>query len=118
MGDENLPAKSRKVVQRRERWYLVVVGLHGLWDASQSIAVWLTLWLTETPGQRLLIQLGQVPEVTQAQVHLYTAISWALLGLDGLIGLLVLHHLWRKATTLDRPATPVALPLVTGERGQ
>jgi hypothetical protein len=25
MGDENLPAKSRKVVQRRERWYLVVV---------------------------------------------------------------------------------------------
>ena len=80
-------------------WYLLVALLHGLWDASQSLAVWLTLLLTGTRVQWLLIQLGHAPAVTAAQVHLYTAISWGLLGLDGLLGLLILRARWRRATT-------------------
>jgi RsiW-degrading membrane proteinase PrsW (M82 family) len=80
-------------------WYLVVAVLHGLWDASQGIAVWLTLLLTGTPVQRLLLELGRVPAVTSAQVHLFTVISWGLLGLDGLLGLVVLRWRWRRATT-------------------
>ena len=54
--------------------------------------------LTSTPTQRLLIELGDVPHVTQAQVHLYTVLSWALLALDGLVGLLILSGRWHKAT--------------------
>jgi len=80
-------------------WYVVVVLLHGLWDASRGIAVWLTLLLTGTQVQWLLIQLGRAPAVTQAQVHLFTALSWALLLLDGLLGLLVLRGRWRRATS-------------------
>jgi len=98
-------------------WYLLVALLHGLWDASQGIAVWLTLLLTGTPVQWLLIQLGRAPAVTQAQVHLFTALDWALLALDGLLGLLVLRGRWRKATTPDRPATTVMLsPAIGGRR--
>jgi protease PrsW len=98
-------------------WYVVVALLHGLWDASRGVAVWLTLMLTGTQVQWLLIQLGRAPEVTPAQVHLFTILSWALLALDGLLGLLVLHRRWRKATIPERPGTPIVLPLVAGGRG-
>jgi RsiW-degrading membrane proteinase PrsW (M82 family) len=98
--------------------YVLVALLHGLWDASQGIAQWLTLLLTGTQGQWQLIQLGQAPTVTPAQVHLFTVLSWALLALDGFLGLLVLHRRWRRAAALDRPATSISIPLVIGERGQ
>jgi len=97
-------------------WYLLVALLHGLWDASRGIAVWLTLLLTGTQVQWLLIQLGRPPLATQAQVHLFTALSWALLALDGLVGLLILRARWATAHAAERdgaarsamPATPPA----------
>ena len=98
-------------------WYLLVALLHGLWDASQGIAVWLTLVLTGTRAQWLLIRLGEIPNVTPAQVHLFTVLSWALLALDALVGLLVLHRRWRRATAPDRLPAP-SLGLVTAGRGQ
>jgi protease PrsW len=92
--------------------YLVVALLHGLWDASRGIAVWLTLLLTGTHVQWLEIQLGQAPAVTSAQVHLFTTLSWGLLALDGLLGVLILRRRWRRATA------PASFPLVTSGRGQ
>jgi len=97
--------------------YLLVVGLHALWDAAQPIAVWLTLLLTATQVQWQFLRVGQVPAVTQAQVHLFTALSWALLILDALIGLLVLRRRWRQATTPDRSGS-AAVALVTAERSE
>jgi protease PrsW len=96
-------------------WYLLVALLHGLWDASQGIAVWLTLLLTGTQVQWLLIQLGRAPAVTQTQVHLFTILNWALLALDGLLGLLVLRGRWRRATALDRARSTAAVALVSTE---
>jgi RsiW-degrading membrane proteinase PrsW (M82 family) len=84
-------------------WYLVVAALHTLWDSSQAIAVWLTLLLTGTQVQWLMIQLGRIPVPTQAQVHLYTGLNWTLLFVDALIGLLVLRRSWRRATATDPP---------------
>ncbi len=95
-------------------WYLVVALLHGLWDASQGIAVWLTLLLTGTPVQWLLIQLGRAPEVTPAQVHLFTVFSWGLLALDALLGVLVLRARWHRATAPNRVPAPAPLPLPAG----
>ena len=86
--------------------YVLVALLHGLWDASQSIAVWLTLLFTGTQVQWLLIQLGRAPEVSPAQVHLFTAFSWGLLALDALLGVLILRGRWRRATAPDRPLPP------------
>lgn len=90
--------------------YVLVALLHGLWDASRGIAVWLTLLLTGTQVQWLLIQQGRAPEVTKAQVHLFTILSWGLLGLDALVGLLILRRRWRRATTPDRRPPPGAVP--------
>jgi RsiW-degrading membrane proteinase PrsW (M82 family) len=99
-------------------WYVVVADLHGLWDASQGIAVWLTLLLTGTQVQWLEIQLGQAPAVTSDQAHLFTLLNWALLALDALLGLLLLRRRWRRATALDRPAPSTPVPLVIREGGQ
>jgi protease PrsW len=106
-------------------WYLLVAVLHGLWDAAQPIAVWLTLLLTATQVQSQLLRIGQLP-VTQAQVHLFTALYWALLLLDALIGLLVLRGRWRnattpdrpEATTPDRPESPATVAAVSAEERQ
>jgi hypothetical protein len=82
-------------------WCAVVVLFHAPWDASSGIAGWLTLLLTGTPRQWLLIQLDDVPRVTGGQVHLFTALSWALLVLDGSVGLLVLRGRWHRATVVS-----------------
>src|ERR687891_1528522 len=76
-------------------WYLLVAGLHALWDASRGIAVWLTLLLTPTQVQWALIQMGRVPQPTQAQVHTFTTLTWGLLLLDALLGVAVLRGRWR-----------------------
>ncbi|MEN3267235.1 MAG: protease PrsW [Pseudonocardia sp.] len=88
-------------------WYVVVVVLHALWDASQGIAQWLTLIFTGAPWQLLLLELGAAPRVTDGQVHLFTALTWTLLVVDGTVGLLVLRRRWRRAT-----ATPLPTPEV------
>jgi len=96
-------------------WFVLVALLHALWDASQPIAVWLTLLLTGIQVQWQLLRLGQVPAVTQTQVHLFTVLNWGLLILDALLGLLVLRGRWRKATTPDRPESAADIALVTAE---
>ncbi|HEV7451113.1 MAG TPA: PrsW family intramembrane metalloprotease [Pseudonocardiaceae bacterium] len=88
-------------------WYALVALLHALWDASQPIAVWLTLQLTATPVQWLLIEFGRAPVWSQAQVHLFTVLSWGLLVLDALVGLVILHRHWRQArNALEIPRGP------------
>jgi RsiW-degrading membrane proteinase PrsW (M82 family) len=91
-------------------WYLVVAALHALWDASQQLAVWLTLLLTGTRMQWTLINQGQAPAPTPAQVHLYMALDWALLLVDALIGVLLLRLHWRRATRVERAAAIAARP--------
>jgi RsiW-degrading membrane proteinase PrsW (M82 family) len=90
-------------------WYLLVAGLHALWDASRGIAVWLTLVLTATQAQWALIQLGRVPQPTQAQAHLFTMISWGLLLVDALLGVVILRGRWRQALALEH-AQPAPRP--------
>jgi hypothetical protein len=80
--------------------------------------VWLTLLLSGTPVRWLLIQLGRAPEVTPAQVHLFTILSWGLSALDALLGVLVLRGRWRRATASDRLPPPTPFPLVTAGGGQ
>jgi RsiW-degrading membrane proteinase PrsW (M82 family) len=82
-------------------WYVGVSLLHGLWDAARGIAVLLTLLLTATPVQWLLIQLGRMPEPTQTQVQVFSFINWGLLALDALLGIVLLRGRLREAVTVD-----------------
>jgi protease PrsW len=97
-------------------WYVIVALLHALWDASRGIAVWLTLLITNTPLQWLIIQSGRPPAVTPEQVHIYTVLTWVLMGLDALLGLVLLRGRWRQATAWDEPDT-ATLPAVTAQPG-
>lgn len=94
-------------------WYLAVAGLHALWDASQGIAAWLTLLLTGTRMEWLLIAQGRAPDPTPAQVHLLTVVDWALLLVDALIGVLLLRWHWRRTTLAAVPSAvhPPILPV-------
>src|SRR5215207_3342752 len=105
------------------RGILAPVG-HGLWTAILGGALFATaarrgrLRLTGTQVQSQLIRMGQVPAVTQTQMHLFTFLNWGLLILDALIGLWVLRGRWRKATALEQPATSNTVPPVASETGQ
>ena len=92
-------------------WYVVVAGLHALWDAARPVAVWLTLLLTATQVQWALIRMGRVPQPTQAQVHTFTTLTWALLLVDVLVGVAILRGRWRQALALEhaQPASPLSL---------
>ena len=90
-------------------WYLLVVLLHSLWDASRGIAVWLTLLLTATQVQWLLIRTGRMPQPTQAQVHTFTTLNLAVLLLDALLGVAILRGRWRQALALEH-AQPAPRP--------
>jgi protease PrsW len=96
-------------------WYLVVAGLHTLWDGSRSIAVYLTLLFTATRIQWLMIQFGRVPTPTETQVHVFTALNWALLVIDALVGLLILRRRWHRATALSPPVDQASGPPGPGE---
>ena len=68
-------------------WYVAVSLLHAFWDASSGIAALLVLLLTADTMQMQLLELGRVPSPTEAQVHLFTGLSWGFLLLDGLVGI-------------------------------
>lgn len=72
-------------------WYVAVSLLHAFWDASGGIAALLVLLLTADTMQMQLLQLGRVPSPTEMQVHLFTALSWGFLVLDGILGLAILR---------------------------
>jgi len=86
-------------------WYLVVAALHAIWDAAQTIAVLVTLLLTGTQAQWLQIESGRNPAATGQQVELATAGTWAVMALDGLLGLLLLVFWWHR--TAPRTASRV-----------
>ena len=79
----------------------MVAGLHALWDAARPMVVWLTLVLTGTQVQWVLIRMGRVPQPTQAQVHTFTTLTWGLLLVDALVGVGILRGRWRQALALE-----------------
>jgi protease PrsW len=93
-------ARSRSGRPRPRRsvfgWFLLVSALHAMWDAASIVAVWLTLLLTGSATQLRMVELGQAPGVTQAQVHVYTVLNWTLLAADAAVGVLLLWLRWRS----------------------
>ncbi|MEV4146522.1 PrsW family glutamic-type intramembrane protease [Amycolatopsis sp. NPDC049691] len=92
--------------------YLGVAVLHALWDSMNSIAVVLTLVLTEQPGP----SAGYLSRPTPEQVTLFTVFTWSGLALVSLIGLLWLAVLARAARRTPAPAPIRGYPMRTDAR--
>ncbi|EXG82174.1 PrsW family intramembrane metalloprotease [Cryptosporangium arvum] len=76
--------------------YLGVAALHGLWDSMHSIALYLTLLLTD--GERLRPSpQGWLIEPSVEQVNLFSGLEWAGLALISIIGIVWLAVLWRRS---------------------
>jgi protease PrsW len=97
--------------------FLGVSLLHGLWDAMHSIALYLTLSLTE--GEQLIPSpQGWLVEPSAEQVNLFTVLQWGGLALISIIGIVWLVGLWRRSARLDhRLGSPVAVPPVRNGPG-
>ncbi|MFI9012088.1 PrsW family intramembrane metalloprotease [Actinosynnema sp. NPDC053489] len=87
--------------------YLGVSLLHALWDSMNSIAVLVTLVLTDQPWQRRLLAQGYLPQPTEDQVRLFTVFTWSGLVLISAVGLLWLFVLVRSSRTAPVPVTAV-----------
>jgi len=77
--------------------YLGVSLLHALWDSMNSIAVVVTLVLTDQPWQEQALEAGYLPQPTAVQVRLFTVFTWLGLALISVIGVLWLVRLVRAS---------------------
>jgi RsiW-degrading membrane proteinase PrsW (M82 family) len=75
--------------------YLGVSILHGLWDSMHSIALYLTLVLTEGE-QFVATPHGWLVQPSTEQVNIFTAMEWGGLALVSIIGIAWLLVLWRR----------------------
>jgi RsiW-degrading membrane proteinase PrsW (M82 family) len=83
--------------------YLGVSALHGLWDSMHSIALYLTLLLTEGEQLRRTPQ-GWLVEPSPEQVNLFSVLEWAGLAIIAIVGVGWLFALWRRAPRPTRMA--------------
>jgi RsiW-degrading membrane proteinase PrsW (M82 family) len=75
--------------------YLGVSILHGLWDSMHSIALYLTLVLTEGEQYAATPQ-GWLVEPSAEQVNIFTAMQWGGLALVSIVGIGWLLVLWSR----------------------
>jgi RsiW-degrading membrane proteinase PrsW (M82 family) len=93
--------------------YLGVSLLHALWDSMNSIAVVITLVLTDQPWQQRVLESGYLPQPTATQVQLFTAFTWLGLGLVSLVGVLWLAALVRASRVAPAPVRGYRVPIRT-----
>ncbi|MET8160264.1 PrsW family glutamic-type intramembrane protease [Sphaerisporangium sp. NPDC005289] len=92
--------------------YLGVSALHALWDSMHSIALIVTLVLTSTPGELVLLTRGFIPDPSEAQLRSFTIVYWAGLAVVALAGVGWLLGLWRSTRRPGR--VPPAFRVPTG----
>jgi RsiW-degrading membrane proteinase PrsW (M82 family) len=88
--------------------YLGVSVLHGLWDSMHSLALLLTLLLTEP--RYVATPQGWLVQPTQAQVNLFTALEWGGLATVAAVGIGWLTVLSRRATRPGLAGRRVPVP--------
>lgn len=77
-------------------WWLTVVLLHWIWDASSGLAAVLTQITSGEPATVNAFETGKMPSPTDAQVHLLAFYSWVLLTVCALIGIWLANRMWSK----------------------
>lgn len=86
--------------------YLGVSVLHALWDSMHTIALTLTLRLTEGEQYRRTAK-GWIVEPTELQARLFPVLEWGGLALVSAIGIAWLVAMWRSARRAPERVGPV-----------
>jgi len=81
--------------------YLLVALFHTLWDAMRGIAFVLTTLFAATPTQRLAFMRGIILPPTINEFKAFLAFEFGGLAVLGLIGVVILWVMWRRATAAD-----------------
>ncbi len=81
-------------------WWLVVVLMHWIWDASTGFAVVFTLLTTGQPVTIQGFETGKITNATQAQTHWLAIYSWVLLTGCALVGIGLANRMWVKGRAL------------------
>ena len=81
-------------------WWVVVVVLHWIWDASSGLAAILTQITSGEPITVNAFESGKLPSPTDAQVHLLALYSWVLLTACALVGIWLANRMWVKGRAL------------------
>jgi RsiW-degrading membrane proteinase PrsW (M82 family) len=90
--------------------YLGVSLLHALWDSMNSIAVLITMVLTDQPWQEQALEAGYLPQPTAVQVQLFAVFTWLGLAFISVIGVVWLVSLVRASRREFAPVRGYALP--------
>lgn len=77
-------------------WWVIVVALHFLWDASNGLSVILALMLTDQPWSFADFQNGTLDDPTTMQAHLMSLFAWLNLTLCSIIGIVLANKMWVK----------------------
>ncbi|AHH98695.1 PrsW family intramembrane metalloprotease [Kutzneria albida] len=77
--------------------YLGVSLLHAVWDSMSGIALTLTLLLTGGPHWEFDLSRGWLAEPTASQVRVYTELTWLGYAVVGVVGVLWLAAMVRRA---------------------
>ena len=78
-------------------WYIVAALMHAFWDSSSGIAFWIVLLRSGSLQQWHDIQLGQPLSLSASQVGLFEVLSWGLLLVDAIIGLVLISGRVKRA---------------------
>ena len=81
-------------------WWLIVVIMHWVWDASTGFAVLFTQLTTGQPTTVQGFETGKIPNATQAQTHWLAIYSWVLLTGCALVGIGLANRMWVKGRAL------------------
>ncbi len=96
----------------RARWgalgaYVGVATMHALWDASSTAGIVVTVLINGDQGERDDLAAGILPSPGDlAPQWLYGAVSWGIMILIALIGVLLVRRAWAPS----RPPSPSRSP--------
>lgn len=91
-------AKGRLGISRRlVLSYLLVSGLHALWDSMRGIAIVLTVLVTSTAQATGIFQGGVIPKSTEVVSVIFLGFELGGMAIVSAVGLLMLRAAWRRA---------------------
>jgi RsiW-degrading membrane proteinase PrsW (M82 family) len=95
---ETAAGKGRLGISRRlVLSYLLVSGLHALWDSMRGIAIVLTVLVASTAQAAGILRGGLIPKSAEVVSGIFLGFEFGGMAIVSAVGLLMLRAAWRRA---------------------